>query len=372
MGTPKLPDIKTLIEAGINPKTKGPIRVVSKEDQAKLKIDMKQFLRIIDEQDAVNRYVWTNLPNNITSQELERLIYYKGQLAFFYNETLEEFYFMPYALDGSIDFYQRYKRIHPVPMTAGVEDEKSEAYKSQASILSAIKLNVKYGIVNPDDLTEDDLKNSAVLIYDYSKQLSQNTIPRSLINDSLLDTMANMIPFANTKLMLSTGVKGVRLNDADQSLEAEIQALKIEDYALKGKPWIPLISSFDFQELANDTGGAVQDYFLALQSLDNYRLSGYGIDNGGLFEKKSHELQSQADINGLPVGMVLQDGLSIRQNFCNIVNSIWDLGIWCEPAENIVGLDRDGDGVDYEENYDGENSGIEYESEEVEVNESSM
>ena len=47
MGTPKLPDIKTLIEAGINPKTKSPIRVVSKEDQAKLKIDMKQFLRII-------------------------------------------------------------------------------------------------------------------------------------------------------------------------------------------------------------------------------------------------------------------------------------------------------------------------------------
>ena len=61
---------------------------------------------------------------------------------------------------------------------------------------------------------------------------------------------------------------------------------------------------------------------LAMQSLDNLRLSGYGIDNGGLFEKKAHELQSEADINGGPVGLVMQDGLSIRQNFCNIVNSI--------------------------------------------------
>ena len=98
---------------------------------------------------------------------------------------------------------------------------------------------------------------------------------------------------------------------------------------------------------------------LAMQSLDNLRLSGYGIDNGGLFEKKAHELQSEADINGGPVGLVLQDGLSIRQNFCNIVNSIWDLGIWCEPAQNIMGADTDGDGLVYDRNTEGESSGIE-------------
>ena len=97
---------------------------------------------------------------------------------------------------------------------------------------------------------------------------------------------------------------------------------------------------------------------LAMQSLDNLRLSGYGIDNGGLFEKKAHELQSEADINGGPVGLVLQDGLSIRQNFCNIVNSIWGIGIWCEPAENIMGADANGDGVMYDRNEGGENGGV--------------
>ena len=57
--------------------------------------------------------------------------------------------------------------------------------------------------------------------------------------------------------------------------------------------------------------------------------------------------------------MVLQDGASIRQNFCNIVTSIWGIGIWCEPAENVSGVDRNGDGVIYDRNESGESSGIE-------------
>lgn len=369
MPGPKLPDIKTLLQAGIDPKKGRPIREVSIREQKQLKSSLKQYLRIIDEQDAVNRYVWKNLPSNLTSQELERLIYYKGQLCFFYVEALDEFYFMPYALDGTIDFYGRYNTIHPVPMTAGEEEDKKRD-ESQTSILSSMKLKCVYGIKDPDSITKEDLLESTVLLHDYTKQLSQNIVPRILVNDSLLDSMANMIPFMNTKLMLSTGVRGVRVNDADQSQDVVAQGYKVEDYALEGKPWIPFTSQMEFQELALQSGGQAQDYLLALQALDNFRLSGYGIDNGGLFEKKAHELQSQADLNGGPVGLVLQDGLSIRQNFCNIVNSIWDLGIWCEPAENIQGTDQDGDGVIFDENDDGASSGIE--TEEVNENESSI
>ena len=38
--------------------------------------DIKKFLRLIDEQ-----YTFYNLPANITSQELERMLYHKGQLS---------------------------------------------------------------------------------------------------------------------------------------------------------------------------------------------------------------------------------------------------------------------------------------------------
>ena len=355
-GMPKMVDLDLLIQAGIDPKTGLPRKMAKRKN---LKPEIKRALRIIDEQDAVNRYVWYNLPNNITSQELERMLYYKGQLCFFYMKELDQFFFMPYALDGTIDFYGRYNRIHPVPMTSGTEDKNG---KAQAQLLSEIKLDVLYGIPIPKegDTVESfmkSLENKCVLLYDYSKQLSQTITPRVEVNDAILDVMAECVPFMRTSLLLSTGVKGMRVQNGDDWTNVQDANRSVEDASLMGDPYIPMVGMTEFQDLQNGQVAKSEEYMLAMQSLDNLRLSTYGIDNGGLFEKKAHELQTEADINGGPVGLVLQDGLSIRQNFCNIVNSIWGLGMWCEPAENIMGADIDGDGLTYDRNDDGAQTG---------------
>lgn len=353
----KLPQLDVFLQAGINPKTGLPIKY-GKSKKA-LKEDTKKFLRLIDEQDAVNRYVWHNLPCNITSQELERMLYYKGQLCFFYMPELDQFYFTPYALDGTIDFYGRYNTIHPIPMTSGTEDK---AGKAQAQLLSQIKLNCVYGIKLPEELQVEDLLNSAVLLHDYTKQLAQTIIPRCEVNDPLLDTMAECVPFMRTSLLLSTGVKGLRVNDADQAKDALDASRSVEEAALTGEAYVPIVAGLDLQELNNGATAKAEEYMLAMQSLDNLRLSGYGIDNGGLFEKKRQILQAEASINGQTLGLVMQDGLSIRQNFCNIVNSIWGLGIWCEPSENVIAQDTDGDGQVYDDDAEGENTGADIES----------
>ena len=353
----RMVDLNLFMQAGINPKTGLPIKFgtgpTSKED-------IKKVLRLIDEQDAVNRYVWYNLPCNLTSQELERMLYYKGQLCFFYMEDLDEFYFMPYALDGTIDFYGRYNRVHPVPMTSGTDDK---AGKAQAELLAAIKLDCVYGIQLPDQVEKTDYTKKCVLLHDYTKQLSQTIISRQVVNDPIIDVMAECIPFMRTCLISGSGIKGIRVNDADQQESVHDASRGMLKAALSGEPWIALLGGVEFQELTDGAVIKAEEYMLAMQSLDNLRLSTYGIDNGGLFEKKAHELQSEADINGGPVGLVLQDGLSIRQNFCNIVNSIWDLGIWCEPAQNIMGMDMDGDGAIYDDDSDGANTGVESEQE---------
>lgn len=354
-----LPNLEPFYAAGIDPVTGLPYKLTSGR-KCVLKEDIKKFLRLIDEQDAVNRYVWYNLPSNITSQEVERMLYYKGQLCFFYDKNLEEFYFMPYALDGSIDFYGRFVTIHPVPMTSGTADKGN---KAQAQYLANLKLKCVYGIKLPEEIDLDTMYKSAVLLHDYTKQLSQTILPRVTVNDPLLDTMAECVPFMRTSLLASTGVRGVRVSDADQEASVRDGSRSLETAALTGDPLVPIVGSIEMQELTDGNVAKSEEYMLAMQSLDNLRLSGYGIDNGGLFEKKAHELQSEADINGGPVGLVLQDGLSIRQNFCNIVNSIWGLGIWCEPAQNIMGMDTDGDGAIYDDNSDGSNSGVESSSE---------
>lgn len=98
---------------------------------------------------------------------------------------------------------------------------------------------------------------------------------------------------------------------------------------------------------------------LALQELDNVRRSTHGLGSGNMFEKEGTVLQAQNAVNQSNVSLILQDGLNIRQNFCNIVNSIWGLGIWCDVTENLMNADVTGDGLSYEENYDGENGGVE-------------
>lgn len=225
----KLPDFTTFYQAGIDPKTGLPLKFTQGQ-KCMLKEDLKKFLRLIDEQDAVNRYVWYNLPANITSQELERMLYYKGQLCFFYDKDLEEFYFMPYALDGTIDFYGRYNTIHPVPMTSGTEDKGN---KAQAQYLAEKKLKCVYGI---DLEGKQDIFKSTVLLHDYTKQLSQTVIARVNVNEPLLDVMAECIPFMRTALISSTGINGIRVNDADQQANVTDAARSVEQAALTGKP----------------------------------------------------------------------------------------------------------------------------------------
>lgn len=355
--TPFMIDPSLYKQAGIDLKTGLPTRVI---EGTELKANMKKILRLVDEQDAVNRYKWFNLPCNISSEELERLLYYKGQLCFFYFKELDEFYLMPFALDGSIDFYGRYNTIHPVPMSSGTEDDKKikEMYESQRALLSMKHLNVVKAIKSLDELKEEDLYNSAVILWDYSRQIGQNIIPRKDINDPLLDVIAEIPCFLRTALIAATGVKGMRVADADAKNEVKIASAQVLKCALSGELATPITAAVEIQELFDGPTGKAQEYLLAMQALENLRLSTYGLENGGIFEKKAHKLEEEQEMNSSTVGLVYADGLVIRQNFCNIVNSIWGTSIWCMPSESVTGTDLDGDGVAFDNNEAGENSGI--------------
>ena len=61
-----------------------------------------------------------------------------------YMEETKKFYFMPYALEGTIDFYGRFNAIHPVPFANGTDlgNEYSKAEKTLIEI--ELMNNVKY------------------------------------------------------------------------------------------------------------------------------------------------------------------------------------------------------------------------------------
>lgn len=354
----KLPDLNTLIQAGIDPKTGLPIRV--DEEKCTLKNDIRRVLRVLDEQNAINRYTWFNLPNGLDGQLIERILYYKGQGMFFYMETDNTFYFLPYALDGSIDVYGRFKAVTPLPFNGTAQDKKD------AWITGLTKIPV-YEVKEVD---LDTFLDGCVLLSDYSKQISQTNIARQILQEPILDAMAEAFPLARTSLIANSGIKGMRVNDEDQQSTVKAASRSITRAALNGDIWIPIVGNIEFQELTDGSALKSEEFLLYMQALDNFRLSLYGLDNGGLFQKKSHMLEAEQEMNAGNVGLVYQDGLALRQKFCNLVNSIWGLGIWVEPSETVLNLDYDQDGdIDDDKDQSGVGNELPVMNEQEEVNE---
>lgn len=329
----KLYDFSTFYQAGIDPKTGLPIKMDLLPTV--LKDNIKKQLRILDEQNAINRYTWYNLPNGLNGQLIERILYYKGQAAFFYMESDGNFYFLPYALDGTIDVYGRFKGITPVQFNGTASDSKGNPWIKGLTKKPVYDVN--------EEIDYDTFVDGCVLLHDYSNQISQTNISRQVLQDPLLDAMAEAFPMARTALIANSGVKGMRVNDENQYSNVKAASRSITNAALCGDPWIPIVGNVEFQDLTNGTPLKAEEFLLYMQGLDNFRLSLYGLKNGGLFQKKAHMLEAEQEMNNGTTGLVYQDGLTIRQRFCDIVNAIWGLGIWCEASESVIGIDRNND-----------------------------
>lgn len=249
------------------------------------------------------------------------------------------FYFLPYCLDGDIDVYGRYTGVTPLPFNGSASSTKDN--KEKPWIIGLTKKPV-YDI-KLDELKLDDLYNSCVLLSDYSKQISQTVISRQALNEPILDLMAEYRCFERTALLNSTGISGMRVNNADEYSNVEAASRSINQAAIEGRKFIAVQGSIDFQELTNGTTIRAEDFAMAYQSLDNYRKSLYGLQNGGVFQKTTYQSIGQTMMNTASCESPYQDGLTNRQHFCDCVNSIFGLGIWCDVSEDALNI---GNGID--------------------------
>lgn len=341
-----IPNIDWMAQAGIDPETCLPAKMADCQ-LPNLMDGIRKILRITDEQNAINRYEWYNLPDSLTGQLLERILYYRGQGAMFYVPELDRFLFLPYALEApenstGIDIYGRYTGITPLSFNGTWENGR---YRDKPFLQGMVRKPM-YDIATAMDGDPAELMESAaVILHDYTNQISQTNISRQQLNDPMISAEAEAYPFARTALLASSGIKGMRVND--QSAQANVKAASrsIANAARTGDPWVPIVGNIEFQDLTSGSVPASQEYLMYMQSLENFRLASMGLGDGGIMEKNAHMLQSEQSMNGINSSLVYQDGLKNRQRFCDIVNSIWGLGIWCEPSEVASGQDQNMDGM---------------------------
>lgn len=351
---PRLPDEKTL-EAML-PKE-------CADRYAPLKANIKKILRINDEQLHVNSFKWYNLPPEISGNLIERILYYRGEGMLFYIPETKRFYFLPYTLNGSIDVYGRFMSVRPLPFMGKDELEK---HKTITALLSTISREPVYDIDDIEGLTPQEfLATKCILIHDYSKQLSQNVQPRMDLNEGLIDIESNLIPYLNTMLSNNTGVAGLRVNSGDEQASVETASQTANLAALNGRRWIAIEGALEFQDLSVTSGMRAEDVLLAMQSLDNLRLSTHGLDNGGLFNKSSYQNYGQTAQMGGAASLVLEDRLYNRQRACDILNNYVFIPMGfgaenlvdCQISESAMGGDMNLDlSIGNEGNTDGEPS----------------
>lgn len=277
-------------------------------------------------------------------------MYYRGQGMFF--RLQDKFYFLPYALsapEGStgIDVYGRFTGVTPLPFNGTSNDGKKDSPWIRGLVYEP--MYEAPDLMEALDKTEEELihmaEKSCVLLHDYTPQISQTNIARQQLQDPILDMMADCLPFMRTSLLNSTGVQGMRVATGAEYANVEAANNVVNKAALEGRKYVGIIGNVDFQDLAGGNVAKAQEFLLAMQGIDNFRLSLYGLDNGGLFQKNSHMLEAEHEMNAGNTGLVAEDGLRNRQYAAIVCNTLWGTNIWCEPSESTLGVDRDGDMV---------------------------
>lgn len=329
--------IQTCLNAGVDPNTGNAIKFnpLCAPTPEEFLIGM----RVLDEQQAVNRYVWTGLPSGLTGQLLERILYYRSKLCFFHldnNDYGGTFYALPFNGVGEPDVYGNYQKAVPLPFNGKAKD-KGE----QDPWIPGLTLNIQRDL-HPVSL--EDYEDSCVVLYDYSRQLSQTILTRQSLQDPILRQMAEIFPMVRTNMMANSGVRGMRVNSDDEAYAVQLANESISRASVNGKYLIPIIGHQDFQDFTNNQKSNAQDYLMTMQSYDNYRLQMYGLKNGGLFDKSAYVNNIQAGNTQANVELQYQDGLTLRQNFCKFINYYFNLSTWCDSPETVQGVDLNMDG----------------------------
>lgn len=371
MSGPIMIDAALYASAGIDPSKVHPNtpyqRILEPLDVEGI-VDQQKFL---DQQTAINRYVWYNLPPELDGEMIERILYYRGQGMFYYDRRFDKFFFLPYTLDGedALDIYGRYSSVRPMPFMSGASKENKKKTRQEV-LLQDISRKVLYEVLTDEeifDLGEDWAEVYCVTLSDYSKQISQTTLPRSILNEPLLRLKANCIPYMNTALLNSTGIQGMLVEADDQARTVRDASQEMKLAALTGDKWIPLTRKLGIEQLTNPASGTSEDFMRAMQSLENYRLSLYGLDNNGVYQKNAHMLEAEQRANTSFNELLLMDGLKQRQKALTRLNAYfgWDASV--ELSEVITGNDINMDAQIQDEPYDSNNA---YEEMEGTTNES--
>ena len=306
---------------GMKPSTINPISQSTSQDIGLLKSVLfhKHMVEFIE------RFEWDGLPEELTQDLIERILFFRGKGAFFKYGV--KHFFLPFALKGQIDSYGRYESINPVLFTGQWSDKKKEINFLPTDV-SNVVFEVKYSV------NAQPSKHMAIILNDSSLEISQDNIPSSEIIKPILDQLVDILVLVNIDLVSSAKVFYVVAPDTNTKEAIENEFKNLDSQIMNGKRVVVVTSNMELRELQGSKSNKDQQrYMQTYQSFDNLRKDIIGSPNGGTFQKTEHETSKETDLKSSG-SSVLNNALRQREEFCELVNKFFGLNLSVKIKEN--------------------------------------
>lgn len=316
--SPKSQQIKMLKDSGIEV----PPKVCGKKDSVnpiEFYSPNKHKYEVVwtnyDMNQCISRYVWENLPNGLTSWNLERMIYFRGTLVGF--KYGGKGYILPYVISGKINPYGFPTHIRPITYNGqAVDDSPNYFFK-------------KKGFALPVDGSGNATDNySAVLLYDAIPTSASGTSPsRFALNQIIIRDIADTLARVNINIVVSNKKILLQIKDAKQR-EVVQEELKIAFGS--DCPFAILTSELDINAIQNSNDFEADDLFNTIKNYDAIRCFMNGIASKGFGSEKKERISTGELAGGEEEKELILDlGLDLRKLFCEQCNKKfgWNISV---------------------------------------------
>lgn len=343
-------DTESFAKAGV-PQTKKMVKYGNTIDQngktvrpdlEKYNLNYDSLFRIMKEQnriETIERYMWIDLPPGLTADLIERILYYRGKGILYYNDKVNKFQFLPFALNGNIDEYGRYLKCNTLPFTGVDTEEKEEKDNKKPKMENLVyqDLEIVYDLpYNEETLKEiRDKKVVGIILNDSSLSLNQQPIIRSNYVLPVVRMMATLMQIINTAMFGAADHSLLKIENESELSSIEQQIKAINNDIIKGQRFTPITSQMAIETIKSSNTADLEGLFGTFNSLTNFLKSITGVANAGVFDKKAHLLQEEQKLNGSNSDDIYYNGLRMRQEFCLMIQAYYGYPTWCASKRGM-------------------------------------
>lgn len=292
-----------------------------------------------DMNQCCSRYIWKNLPNGLTSWNLERMIYFRATVAGF--KFAGKTYILPYTMsNGSINPYGLPAKLKPITYNGQAVAGKDEFFSQD------FELPVN---VDGDETSDYD----AVILYDsvpYSP--SGSPMSRYALNQILIEEIANTFARVSVNVAVSNKKILLQIKDAKQR---DVVKQELESIFGSDCPFGIITSPLEAGSIQSTNDYNADDLFNTLKNYDGIRCSMSGISSKGFGAEKKERLVT-GELTGAEEekDLILDMGYDLRKQFADQCNKKFGTNIEVYKRADLYDEEREKNKASTEENGQGQ------------------